>query len=73
MTMETIIVAMLGGLGPALVVILIEAGHIRTQKWWEKKADEYIRVINELSNYHNALYKSLNAIGRAGTKEENSG
>lgn len=62
---ENILSGVFGGMLPTTIGVFL-AWYLgkrenRSQRWWEKKTDEYIRVINELTNYKNSLYKSRDA------------
>jgi hypothetical protein len=53
MIIETLIGGMVGGIIPAGISIFYSHRQFTTQRWWEKKADEYLRIIREISEYGN--------------------
>jgi len=54
---ETIIVSLLSGFASSFISILFSLKQFSLKKWWEKKSDEYLRIIKELVELQNCTYK----------------
>lgn len=57
MDFKNLLIAITGGLASSIVTLLFSFKQFSSQRWWERKSDEYLRIINQLVDYQNCAYK----------------
>lgn len=55
--METIFISLLSGFASSVITIIYSLKRFSSERWWEKKSEEYSRIIKELTDLQNCAYK----------------
>ena len=56
-TIITIMVSIISGVGASILSVIVSHKHEKNKIWWEKKTDEYQRIIRELAKEQNRAWK----------------
>ena len=56
-TIITIMVSIISGVGASILSVIVSHKHEKNKIWWEKKTDEYQRIIRELAEEQNRAWK----------------
>ena len=56
-TIITIMVSIISGVGASILSVIVSHKHEKNKIWWEKKTDEYQRIIRELAKDQNRAWK----------------
>lgn len=56
-TIITIMVSIISGVGASILSVIVSHKHEKNKIWWEKKTDEYQRIIRALAEDQNRAWK----------------